>query len=85
MKVILIPLPDKDFDLTEVAVPWKLFKNKGYNVVFATENGKVAQTDPLLITGVIFGQLGANPEAIKFYNERPKNGFFIRWNTLSNH
>ena len=24
MKRILIPLPDNDFDLTEVAVPWKL-------------------------------------------------------------
>ena len=72
MKNILIPLPDKDFDLTEVAVPWKLFKNKGYNVVFATENGNIAETDPLLITGVIFGQLGAKPEAIRFYRELEK-------------
>jgi putative intracellular protease/amidase len=77
MKKILIPLPDKDFDLTEVAVPWKLFKNKGYTVVFATENGKVAQTDPLLITGVIFGQLGAKPEAIAFYKELEKSKEFL--------
>jgi putative intracellular protease/amidase len=77
MKKILIPLPDKDFDLSEVAVPWKLFKNKGYTVVFATENGKVAQTDPLLITGVIFGQLGAKPEAIAFYKELEKSKEFL--------
>jgi putative intracellular protease/amidase len=77
MKKILIPLPDKDFDLTEVAVPWKLFKNKGYHIVFATENGTTAQTDPLLITGVIFGQLGAKPEAIRFYRELEKSSEFI--------
>jgi putative intracellular protease/amidase len=76
MKKILIPLPDKDFDLTEVAVPWKLFINKGYTVVFATENGIKAQTDPLLITGVIFGQLGAKPEAISFYRALEKSKAF---------
>lgn len=66
---ILIPIPDKDFDLTEVAVPWKRFTENGYQVVFATEKGVVGQTDPKLIEGVIFGQLGAKPYAIAFYNE----------------
>ncbi len=69
MKKILIPLPDYDFDLTEVAVPWKLFSKENYDVVFATENGKRAYCDPKLITGVIFGQLGATKEAISFYRE----------------
>ena len=69
MKTILIPLPDKDFDLTEVAVPWKMLKEVGHKIVFATERGKVAQTDPLLITGVVFGKLGAKKEAISFYRE----------------
>ena len=62
-------MPDKDFDLTEVAVPWKIFKKAGFEVVFATENGAIAETDPLLISGVLFGQLGAKPEAIRFYRE----------------
>jgi len=66
---ILIPIPDKDFDLTEVAVPWKRFTENDYQVVFATEKGAIGQTDPKLITGVIFGQLGAEPYAIAFYNE----------------
>jgi len=66
---ILIPIPDKDFDLTEVAVPWKRFTENNYQVVFATEKGAVGQTDPRLIEGVIFGQLGAKPYAIAIYNE----------------
>ena len=66
---ILIPIPDKDFDLTEVAVPWKRFTENNYQVVFATEKGAVGVTDQRLIDGVIFGQLGAKPYAIAIYNE----------------
>lgn len=69
---ILIALPNKDFDLTEVAVPWSIFKSKGYEVVFATEDGSPGAVDPKLITGVIFGQLGAKPEAIKIYRTLEK-------------
>jgi putative intracellular protease/amidase len=34
---VLIPLPDRDFDVTEVAVPWRLLRAAGHQVVFATE------------------------------------------------
>ena len=34
---VLIPLPDRDFDVTEVAVPWRLLRDAGHEVVFATE------------------------------------------------
>lgn len=74
---ILFPLPDHDFDLTEVAVPWKLFKNQNYQIIFATEKGNVPQTDPLLISGVLFGQLGAKSEAIQFYRELEKSTDFL--------
>jgi len=74
---ILIPLPNKDFDLTEVTIPWWLFKNKGYDVVFATGNGKKGEVDPKLITGVIFGQLKAKPEAIKIFRELEKAHEFL--------
>ena len=77
MKKILIPLPDHDFDLTEVSVPWKLFKQKGYEIVFATEQGTRAYCDPKLITGVIFGQLGATKEAISFYREMERSPEFL--------
>jgi putative intracellular protease/amidase len=64
---ILIPLPDHDFDVTEVAVPWRLLTDAGHEVVFATERGATPAADPLLIDGVIFGQLGARPEPLDFY------------------
>lgn len=85
-KKILIPLPDKDFDITEVSVPWKYLLNAGYIISFATEHGAVAQGDPLLLTGVIFGQLGAKPEPIKFYKEMIESDSFqspLRWENLN--
>ena len=69
MSRILVPLPDRDFDVTEVAVPWKLAREAGHEVVFATELGKIPACDPLLIDGVVFGRLGAAEEAIRFYRE----------------
>lgn len=69
MKSVLIPIPDKDFDTTEVALTWKILKAADHKIVFATENGAVGETDPLLLTGVIFGQLGAKKNAIDAYQE----------------
>ena len=66
---ILLPLPDHDFDVTEVAVPWKLLREAGHEVVFATEAGATPACDPLLLTGVVFGKLGARDEPIAFYRE----------------
>jgi putative intracellular protease/amidase len=68
---VLIPLPDRDFDVTEVAVPWSLLREHHIQVVFATEHGTVAQADPLLLRdeGVLFGQLGASCEAKRCYAE----------------
>jgi len=67
MARILIPLPDTDFDTTEVAVPWQLLVDAGHEVIFATEHAGGASCDPLLLTGVVFGRLGADPEAREFY------------------
>jgi putative intracellular protease/amidase len=66
---VLIPLPDRDFDTTEVSVPWHLLRERGHEVVIATENGDVPACDPLLLSGVVFGKLGADPEPIEFYRE----------------
>lgn len=67
MRRVWMPLPDRDFDVTEVAVPWRLLTRRGVEVVFATETGNVPEADPLLLSGVIFGQLGADPEPKQFY------------------
>jgi putative intracellular protease/amidase len=70
MARVLMPLPDRDFDVTETAVPWRLLTRAGHEVVFATESGAGApRCDPLLLTGVLFGKLGAEPEAKAFYRE----------------
>jgi len=72
MAKVVVLLPDTDFDVTEVAVPWKLLREAGHEVVFATEaggNGPVPACDPLLLTGVVFGKLGARQDAIACYRE----------------
>jgi putative intracellular protease/amidase len=67
---VLVPLPDRDFDPTEVAVPWRILRDAGHQVVFATErHSTVPAADPRLLAGVLFGQLGAAPEAKSFYDE----------------
>lgn len=67
---VLLPLPDRDFDVTEVAVPWRLLRDAGHEVVFATERGDgPPAADPLLLSGVLFGQLGAEPEPREFYRQ----------------
>jgi putative intracellular protease/amidase len=86
MATILMPLPDADFDVTEVAVPWKLLTEAGHRVVFATENGAhTPHCDPLLLSGVLFGQLGAAPEAKAFYAQMEGSQEFsapVSWKNL---
>ena len=86
-KRILVPLPDTDFDVTEVAVPWKLLTRAGHDVVFATEDGaKAPACDPRLLTGVLFGKLGAEPEPKAFYAEMTQSSPFkapLAWKDLA--
>jgi len=46
-----MPLPSKDFDPTEVSIPWKMLKDAGFNVAFATIDGKRGYCDPMMISG----------------------------------
>jgi len=82
MAKVLFPLPDHDFDVTEVAVPWRLLRDAGHEPIFATEAGATPACDPLLLTGVVFGKLGAREDAITCYRELEKAPEFItprRW------
>lgn len=67
---VLMPLPDTDFDVTEVAVPWHILISAGHQVIFATERaGTVPAADARLLAGVLFGKLGAADEPKRFYRQ----------------
>jgi protease I len=57
MARILIPIPDRDFDPTEVAVPWKIWRDLGHRLVFATPDGRAGEADPRMLTGKGLGPL----------------------------
>jgi putative intracellular protease/amidase len=48
---VLIPIPDRDFDPTEVAVSWQVLADDGHRVVFTTESGAPACADDIMVTG----------------------------------
>jgi putative intracellular protease/amidase len=83
---ILMPLPDHDFDVTEAAVPWHLLTEAGHEVVVATERqGTTPAADPRLLDGVLFGQLGAEPEPKLFYRRMVADPGFrsaVAWQDL---
>jgi hypothetical protein len=50
---VLLALPDRDFDVTEVAVPWWILREAGHDIVFATERaGFPPQARPPAAAGV---------------------------------
>lgn len=51
MATVLIPIPDTDFDPTEVAVSWQVLAAHGHTVVFATESGRPAAADDIMVSG----------------------------------
>ena len=46
-----MPLPSHDFDPTEVSVSWKIIRDAGHDMEFATVDGKRGYADPIMITG----------------------------------
>jgi putative intracellular protease/amidase len=51
MGTVLIPIPDRDFDPTEVAVSWRVLTGNGHRVIFATESGAPGVADDIMVTG----------------------------------
>jgi protease I len=49
---ILILLPDRDFDPTESAIPWRVLGSAGHSIRFATESGAPGQADRRTLDGV---------------------------------
>jgi putative intracellular protease/amidase len=86
MARVLVPVPDTDFDVTEVAAPWHVLTGAGHELVFATERGATPAADPRLLTGVIFGQLGAADEPKQHYAAMTRTEAFrapAAWGTLN--
>ena len=48
---LLIVIPSRDFDPTEVAVSWQVLTQAGLQVVFATPDGRPGSADPLMLSG----------------------------------
>jgi putative intracellular protease/amidase len=48
---VLIPIPSRDFDPSEVAVSWSVLKRLGHKVSFATPDGRPGQADDMMLTG----------------------------------
>jgi putative intracellular protease/amidase len=51
MATVLLPIPRRDFDPTEVAVSWQVLHSRGHHIVFATPDGQIGQADDLMLTG----------------------------------
>jgi putative intracellular protease/amidase len=49
---ILLPLPRRDYDPTEVAVSWKILADAGHEIAFATPDGQAARADPVMLDGI---------------------------------
>jgi putative intracellular protease/amidase len=52
MAKVLIALPQRDFDPSEVAISWSVLKRLGHGVTFATPDGQPGHADDMMLTGV---------------------------------
>lgn len=48
---IVIPIPSSDFDPSEAAVSWKILRERGHTVRFATPDGQAGAADSVMLTG----------------------------------
>lgn len=52
MARVVMPLPHRDFDPSEVAVSWRVLTDRGHEVRFATPDGGAAAADPIMLDGI---------------------------------
>jgi len=51
MAAILLPLPARDSDPSEVAVSWRVLRDRGHRITFATPDGRQGECDPIMLSG----------------------------------
>lgn len=78
--MILMPIPNHDFDPSETAIPWKILTSKGFSVEFATPDGKPGEADKIMLTGKGLGLwkrvLMAREDALLAYSEMTRSNSF---------
>ncbi|MGO9145624.1 MAG: type 1 glutamine amidotransferase domain-containing protein [Desulfomonilia bacterium] len=78
---IVIPLPNQDFDPSEAALSWRILKEAGHSVKFATTDGNRAYGDPRMLTGEGLDVWGFIPGLKKI----KMLGLLLRANTEARH
>jgi putative intracellular protease/amidase len=48
---VLMAIPNHDFDPTEVAVSWRILRDAGHELIFATPDGERGYADPIMLSG----------------------------------
>jgi protease I len=80
---VLIPVLSYGFDPTEVAMPWKLVKEKNNDVVFAVSTGRKASPDRLMVSGdrlaVCKPALRAGRDAVTACADMQQDDSFLNW------
>jgi len=51
MATVLMPIPSRDFDPSEVAISWRVLTDAGHRVSFATPDGHPGAADMLMLDG----------------------------------
>ena len=70
----------------ETAIPWKIFNDAEFEVIFATENGKQPSCDDKMLSGVTGALLGATRKAKDAYQSLIKTSSFqspLAWTDAS--
>ncbi|KAI0836196.1 class I glutamine amidotransferase-like protein [Hypoxylon sp. FL0890] len=66
---VLFMMADYGHDPTETAVPYTAFKDAGYEIQFATENGKQPRCDKKMLEGFTQKLLGAKKQVVHLYKK----------------
>jgi protease I len=78
--MILMPIPDFDFDPSETGIPWSILTENNIPITFATPSGKAGAADKRMLTGGGLGIwrkiLPARKDAIEKYELMIKSNEF---------
>ena len=90
MSIVLMPIPARDFDPTEVAVSWFMLTALGHEVIFATPDGRPGAADDIMLTGrglpLVGRLLRANADGRAAYTAMLADPAFqapLRWSDIA--